>query len=92
MAIQADCKVEREVGQEWPCRDYSWGMPIKKYQHEEERKESSGTENPIDREQELGRTEDGHCGEADEQTQMKHTRPQWSEIQGRHPQAPELIL
>lgn len=23
VAIQADCKVEREVGQEWPCRDYS---------------------------------------------------------------------
>ena len=38
VAIEADCTVEREVGQEWPCRDYSCGMPIKKYQHEEERK------------------------------------------------------
>lgn len=43
VAIQADCKVEREVGQEWPCRDYSWGMPIKKYQHEEERQRRVGS-------------------------------------------------
>ena len=55
VAIQADHKFEREVGQEWPCRDYSWGMPIKKYQHEEERKRRVGS--PKVRWQKLSRRE-----------------------------------
>lgn len=55
VAIQADRKVEREVGQEWPCRDYSWRMPIKKYQHKEERKRRVGS--PKVRWQKLSRRE-----------------------------------
>lgn len=44
------------------------------------------------RRQESGRTEDSHCGQADEQTQTKLPRPRRPGVQGRRPQAPELIL
>ena len=58
-----------------------------------QREERGGTFwNGKPRRQESGRTEDGHCGQADEQTQTKHPRPRWPGVQGRCPQAPELIL